>query len=206
MTNIVHKASAGRVADTPTFVLTTQTADRVGDIVMLDGLDTKDFLQNPVALVHHQMGEFPVGVWTNLRKSGDALLGDLQLAVKGTSRMADTARSLIEQGILRAVSVTFRGLEREQLKPKGVRFTKSELLEVSLVSVPMNPRALMVAKSLNLTEQEMKAFFTDAEPGENGEDDEEAKRKSARFEAVDTRARLAVIAAKRACRPTFGEL
>ena len=156
---LVQKSSAGRIADTQTFVLTTETPDRVGDIVVLDGLSTDNFKANPVALVHHRMGDFPVGIWKNVRRQGDALLADLALAAKGTSQIADLARSLIEQSILRAVSITFKPNEATPLKPRGMRFTKSELLEVSLVSVPMNPRAIMVAKSLGMSDDQISQFF-----------------------------------------------
>lgn len=206
MSEIIHKSSVGKIADTLSFVLTDEKPDRVLDSMVIAGLDLTNFKANPVALVHHHMGDFPVGVWSNLRQQGDALIGDLQLAAKGTSRMADTARELITQGILKAVSITFRPIEREALKPRGNLYTKSELLEVSLVSVPMNPRALMVAKSLNLNDDEIKMFFTDAELGNVIKDGNEAKVKSDRFEAVDKRARWAIIQAKRATRENYGEL
>ena len=156
---LVSKSSAGRIADTHTFVLTTQSPDRVGDIVVLDGLNLEPFKENPVALVHHRMGDFPIGIWKNLRRQGDALLADLQLAAKGSSQMADLCRALIEQGILKAVSITFKPTKAEPIKPRGMKFLQSELLEASLVSVPMNPRALMVAKSLGMSEAQITDFF-----------------------------------------------
>lgn len=195
--NIVQKSSAGRIADTPTFVLTTETPDRVGDIVMLKGLDTKHFEQNPVALVHHRMGEFPVGVWKNLRRHGDALLGDLSLAAKGISPQADLAAALIDAGILRAVSVTFAPIESVKLEPKGYRFNKAELLEVSLVSVPMNPRAVRVAKSLGMSDDQIQDFFTDPVVKVPGSDDD-AGVSGANSALAIARAKSAIIAAKRA--------
>jgi hypothetical protein len=157
--NTVTKGSAGKLADTMTFILTTETADRVGDVVVLKGLDLKNFKANPVALVHHRMGDFPVGIWKNIRQHGDALLADLHLASKGTSSMADLARNLIEQGILKAVSITFRPTKAEPIVPRGMKFFESELLEASLVSVPMNPRAVMVAKSLGMSDDQIAEFF-----------------------------------------------
>lgn len=202
---IITKTSAGRIADTPTFVLTTQSPDRVGDIVMLDGLNLKNFKENPVALVHHNSGDFPVGVWKNIRKQGDALLADLVLAAKGTSRVADLARALIEQGILRAVSIGFRVSKAEPIQPRGMKFFESELLEASLVSVPMNPRAVMVAKSLDMTEDEVAKFFTATPAGDSGSDDHSAEEQSLRFQAARKRAVYALINATRIQRKT-GEL
>lgn len=201
--SIVKKSSAGRIADTMTFVLTAETPDRVGDVVMLNGLDLKSFKNNPVALVQHQSNEFPIGIWKNLRVAGDALLGDLQLAAKGTSKAADVSRALIEQGILRAVSIGFRAVEYAQLQPRGTKFIKSELLEASLVSVPMNPRALMVAKSVGMTDDELKQFFITpaGDNGGNGVDELQAQR----YENVKKRAIYALINATRAQRKK-GEL
>ena len=201
METVVKKASAGRVADTKSFVLTTETPDHVGDIVVLNGVDTKSFLDNPVVLVSHDSTQWPIGVWRNLRIVGDAMLADLQLAAAGTSRMADLARGLVDQGILRAVSVGFRPIEAQPLKPKGMKFIKSVLLEASLVSVPMNPRSVMVSKSMGMTESEMKLFFTsDAEIGNVDGEDAQAQVASDRYEAIRKRAAMAVIAANRTLR------
>jgi hypothetical protein len=201
METIVKKASAGRVADTKSFVLTTETPDHVGDIVVLNGVDTKSFLDNPVVLVSHDSTQWPIGVWRNLRIVGDAMLADLQLAAAGTSRMADLARGLVDQGILRAVSVGFRPIEAQPLKPKGMKFIKSVLLEASLVSVPMNPRSVMVSKSLNMSSEEINLFFdTGAKLGNAGIDDAEAEVKSDRYQAVRNRAVRNIIAANRILR------
>lgn len=203
--DIVHKASAGRIADTQTFVLTTETPDRVGDIVVLNGLSLKNFKENPVALVHHNSGDFPVGVWKNIRKQGDALIADLVLAAKGTSRVADLARALIEQGILRAVSIGFRVMKAEPIQPRGMKFFESELLEASLVSIPMNPRAVMIAKSLDMTEDEVSKFFVVEPAGITDDENKSAEGQSPRYEAARKRAIYALVNATRIQRKT-GEL
>jgi HK97 family phage major capsid protein len=97
--------------------------------------------------------------WENLRVEGTKLLGRLKLAARGTSNRIDEIISLIEQGVLKAVSVGFRPIETEPLGNGGVRFKKHELLETSVVSVPANPSALAVAKSLNLSAETMVEVF-----------------------------------------------
>lgn len=190
MDTIVKKSAAGRVADSPTFVLSHESVDRVGDIVVQAGWDLKSFLDNPVALMSHKQGDMPVGIWRNLRVEGPALLGDLQLAAKGTSREADLARELIQQGILRAVSVGFRPIAAEPLKPRGMKYLSAELLECSLVSVPCNGKAVLVAKSLGMTETEMSNFF-DFSNGEGEQasvavEEKQAKPEQGRSEAKPT--------------------
>lgn len=204
MNTVIKKSSAGRIADTPTFVLSAESIDRHGDIVIQRGWKLDNFNENPVALVSHNRQEMPIGIWKNLRVQGDALLGDLHLAARGTSRAADLARGLIEQGILRAVSVSFRALKAEPMKPYGMKFHESELLEVSLVSVPAHPRAVMVAKSLNMTEDEMKTFFEMRQSGDDSEN-KAAELQAQRYKASKTRAIAALVAATRAQRKR-GEL
>lgn len=144
------------------FVLSDATVDRYGDIVEAAGWDIRNFKKNPIALFGHS-ASFPIGTWSNVRVEGGKLLAKLNLAARGTSQRIDELISLVEQGILRAVSVGFRPLEFEPIdkdKPYGgQRYLKSELLETSLVSVPANPAAVALAKSLNLSTETMSMAF-----------------------------------------------
>ena len=79
--DLIHK-TGNRVADTYDFILTTETPDRVGDVVMLDGIKLDSFQANPIALYMHDHSE-PIGIWSNIRKQGNALIGTLNLAAKG---------------------------------------------------------------------------------------------------------------------------
>jgi hypothetical protein len=74
--------------------------------------------------------------------------------------LIDTVRALFDQKIVRAVSVGFRPLESEPLKSSdGVWFKEQELLEVSLVSVPVNPNAIAIAKQFNLSAKDRELIF-----------------------------------------------
>lgn len=144
------------------FVLSDETLDRYGDIVEASGWVLTNFRKNPIALFGHS-SSFPIGTWTNIRIEGGKLVARLKLAARGTSARIDELIGLVEQGILRAVSVGFRPLEWEPLDEKkpygGQRYKKSELLECSLVSVPANPAALQLAKSLNISEETLSLAF-----------------------------------------------
>jgi HK97 family phage prohead protease/HK97 family phage major capsid protein len=134
------------------FVLSDETPDRMDDVIMSDGWDLANFNKNPIALFGHQ-SSFPIGKWKNVRVVDKQLRGFLELAPEGTSARIDEIRRLVDADILRAVSVGFRPKES---KPRaesdwGLFFTKSELVETSLVSVPANPNALAVAKSLKIS-------------------------------------------------------
>jgi HK97 family phage major capsid protein/HK97 family phage prohead protease len=158
---IVHKtlASDGEGLD---FVLSDATIDRIGDIVEPAGWDLKSFKRNPIALFGHDAA-FPIGTWSEIEVKGSRLVGKLKLAARGTSARIDELISLVEQGILRAVSVGFKPLESEPLNKDrpygGQRFKRQELLETSLVSVPANPAAVALAKSLNLSRETLDLAF-----------------------------------------------
>src|ERR1019366_4118503 len=50
------------------FVMSTEAPDRYKDVVVTDGANIDNFMQNPVALLFHARDEFPVGTWSNLEK------------------------------------------------------------------------------------------------------------------------------------------
>lgn len=150
-------------ADEFEFVMSDDSVDRVGDVIEASGWKLKNFRAHPIALMNHDRDQI-IGKWVNVRISGNQLLGKLELAQPGTSPLVDTVRSLVQQKILRAVSVGFKPIKAEPLDedddPWGpLRFIEQELLECSLVAVPANPNALSTAKALNLPPQLLAEVF-----------------------------------------------
>ena len=131
------------------FILSDESVDRLGDVIRVKGWQLDDFRKSPVALFQHNHDLPPIGVWENVNVVGKQLRGTLKLAKQGTSELIDTIRSLIEQRIMRAVSVGFQALEANPRKGGGYEFTKAALHEVSVVSIPANPNALAIAKALS---------------------------------------------------------
>lgn len=166
--SIIRKETAAAVGPDMTFVLSDATVDRMGDTIEPGGWDLRWFRKNPIALFGHDSG-FPIGKWADVRVEGGKLLGRLTLAAEGTSARIDEIRRLVEQGVLRAVSVGFKPLEAEpkdKAQPWGAQtYKRQELLETSLVSVPANPAALALAKSLCISDDTMRMAF-----GEHVED------------------------------------
>lgn len=155
---VKHRAAVA--SDGMSYTLSDETPDRLDDIIKADGWDLAHFKRNPIALFNHR-SDFPIGKWRNLRIEGNALRGDLELARAGTSERIDEIRKLVEADILRAVSVGFRPKDAE---PRGgdsfgYVYTKCELLETSLVSVPANPNALAVAKFLKISSATVDMVF-----------------------------------------------
>jgi len=143
------------------FILSDATPDRFDDVVEPSGWVFDNFKRNPVALFNHN-SDWPIGTWRNLRIEKDSLRGDLVLAPQGSSARIDEIRALIKAGILKAVSVGFRPIEqraREESKRGGMLYTRAELIETSLVSIPANPNALAVAKSLHISKATQTLVF-----------------------------------------------
>lgn len=131
-------------------VATDNTIDRDGEIVDASGLDTKNFERNPVLLYAHDYRSDPIGKVLEIRKEGDRVLFQPQLAIDISPR-AKMYFEMIKAGILNAFSIGFIPKEwSDRANPDGSTtrvFTKTELLEISLVPVPANPSALVLARS-----------------------------------------------------------
>lgn len=156
---MIRKAASSEVGPDLEFVLSDATVDRYGDVVEPDGWELGDFRKNPIALFNHNSNA-PIGKWSSVRVSDGKLVGKLTLAAEGTSLRIDELRRLVEQGILRATSVGFMPIEHaENRATGGYRFTKQALMEVSLVSVPANPNAVQLAKSMHVSDDTLSLVF-----------------------------------------------
>jgi HK97 family phage prohead protease len=162
------------------FVASDETPDRVGDVIEVAGWNLTTYKRNPVVLWGHDSSNTPpIGKAVNVRRgigpSGkSALLASVEFAPKETHEFADTVYQLTKGGYLNAVSVGFlprttkdiTDKERQQLgmPSYGLLYTSADLLEISVVSVPANPSALVTgAKGLVdsgiLREREVSRFL-----------------------------------------------
>lgn len=161
----MHHRVAVSDGDGVEFVLSDGSLDRHGTRINPGGWSLTSFKRNPIALFGHSSG-FPIGRWENVRSEGDKLIGRLVLAAEGTSARIDELRKLVEQGILRAVSVGFSVIEWGTPGKSAYDIEKQELHEVSLVSVGSNTNALAKARSLNISESTIRAVFGEHADGD----------------------------------------
>ncbi len=138
------------------YLVSDETPDRVGDIIKVSGWDLSLYRKNPVILwAHDGTSVPPIGRSTNVRRRYEGsprLTADVEFAPKEAYEFADTIYQLASRGFIKATSVGFMPLETMDLDKKaredmglgryGQVFTKSELMEISIVSVPANPSAL----------------------------------------------------------------
>jgi HK97 family phage major capsid protein/HK97 family phage prohead protease len=157
---VVRKLSAAAEVDaSDEYVLSDETVDRYGDVIKLSAWKLANFKRNPIVLFNHD-NNFPIGRWENIGVRNGGLRAKFVPAAPGTSARIDEINSLRAQGILKATSVGFKPLKAEPRKDgRGLDYTEAELLETSIVSVPANPNALQVAKSLNISDDTMDLVF-----------------------------------------------
>jgi HK97 family phage prohead protease len=116
-------------------VATTDSPDRDGEILSIDGWELDNFIKNPVLLWGHDSRALPIGKVTNIKRAENSLLFDAKFAIEENDFAAKVAK-LVKGGYLNTFSVGFLPKQRE-----GDKFTKQELLEISVVNVPANPEA-----------------------------------------------------------------
>lgn len=126
-------------------IATTPKADRTGDIV--EPLGVK--FRNPLPLLLHHDKTQPVGFAQFKRPTADGVAFTAHIASidePGTLKdRLDTAWQSIKAGLLPGVSIGYLATEPPTLiKTGGLRFTKTEVIELSLVTVPANVEATIL--------------------------------------------------------------
>lgn len=133
----------------PLAVASDSSIDRDGDIIVASGLDTSNYERNPVVLYAHDYRSDPIGKTIAIKKEGERVLFTPQLAVDISER-AKMYFEMVKDGILNAFSIGFipkEWTDRQNADGSYTRiFTKTELLEISLVPVPANSNALVLAR------------------------------------------------------------
>ena len=133
------------------FVASSATPDRYGDIIDQKGWILENYKKNPVVLLNHDSNQLPIGKG-NVYIRNDKLTIDVEFDSED-ERAAEVERKA-KKGFMNAVSVGFRPLEsksRSELPTdnkyygqRGMYYSKAELLEVSIVTIPANGEATML--------------------------------------------------------------
>ena len=132
------------------FVASTASPDRYGDVVDQKGWDLRAYNRNPVVLFNHNPAQMPIG-------KGKAYVENEQLMLEvefdQKDDMAKTIEQKVRDGFINAVSVGFqpsKTISRASLPAdhpyhgkSGSYFQASELLEVSIVTIPANNEATL---------------------------------------------------------------
>lgn len=126
-------------------IATTPSPDRMGDVVEPLGVSFK----NPMPLLWQHNHSHPVGTVKFDKPTKDGITFEAQVASINEPGVlkdrVDEAWQSVKAGLVRAVSIGFRSLEHTVMKDGGWRFIKSEVLELSLVTIPANADATITA-------------------------------------------------------------
>lgn len=133
------------------FTISTETPDRHGDIVRANGIGLDNFKANPVVLFAHESYMPPIGNSPNIGLGEKRLEAEVDFFERDVYDFADTIFRIVNAGGLKATSIGFIPLEWDRLDTdeeeqkrgmKGFEFSKSDLLEFSIVPVPANPECV----------------------------------------------------------------
>jgi HK97 family phage major capsid protein/HK97 family phage prohead protease len=128
---------------------TTPTPDRMGDIVEPLGVKFK----NPIPLLWQHDSKQPIGQAKLGKPTEEGISFEAKIPkVSQPGRLKDRLDEVwqsLRAGLVRGVSIGFKALELSFLKDGGIHFLETEVLELSLVTIPANSSA---------TIDEIKAF------------------------------------------------
>lgn len=138
-------------------IVSTGDVDRAGDIVDPNGIDFTAYRKNPVVLYQHDHDE-PIARCVEIGVVNGQVEAMVQFPDEGAAEDSDKVYNLIKAGVLNAVSIGFIPLESVSLDPKDSwgpkRYTKCEIIEFSVVSVPANANALIIERTIDTCQQE----------------------------------------------------
>jgi HK97 family phage prohead protease len=133
-------------------VATTPTVDRVGDIIEPMGVSFK----NPMPFLWQHYADEPIGTVKFDPPTEKGITFEAELPAVPPEESAvlsariDEAWSSIKRGLVRAVSIGFRAVEYAFMDEGGIRFIKTEVFELSAVTIPANAQAVITsAKSID---------------------------------------------------------
>jgi len=128
-------------------IATSPTTDRVGDVVESLGVRFK----NPMPLLWQHDAKKPVG-WVRFGKANkDGIPFEAEIAnieEPGTLKdRVDEAWQSVRAKLVTAVSIGFRAVNNqvEMIKGGGIRWLETEVMELSLVTIPANPDATITS-------------------------------------------------------------
>lgn len=154
--------------------ITTDSIDRDGEVLVPQGMNAKEFEDNPILFWNHDYA-IPVGNVSALDRGDNEVYGTLTFAQRPEDMKGEffpeVAEALVKQGVVKGVSVGFvpedggvrsaTGKDRAKYGKNVKRiYNRWKLLEVSIAPLPANQDALIeaVGKGL-LTPIQCKSWF-----------------------------------------------
>jgi HK97 family phage major capsid protein/HK97 family phage prohead protease len=131
-------------------IATTPAVDRVGDVVEPLGVGFK----NPLPFLWQHDHKKPIGTVKFDKPTADGITFEAEIPVidePGTLKdRVDEAWQSIKLGLVRAVSIGFRAIEYSFIENGGIRFSETEVFELSAVTIPAQSDAVITSFGKNM--------------------------------------------------------
>jgi hypothetical protein len=118
-------------------ILSDESVNSKGFIVLNEGLDWSRYRKNPVLLVEHVEDSVPIGKIVDIRLDNGAWTGELVFA---DTERGQEAKRLYDEGMYNGVSIN--GLAHKVKRNDKVYAVKFKVFETSLVAIPANENAV----------------------------------------------------------------
>jgi len=165
------------------FIASTERLSRTNHIIDFDGLSVKNFKQYGPILFDHDYGTLPVGRSVRVQKDPETRQTKIRVQFDPHDSFAMQLAKKYQTGFMKAVSVGVMVEERRDLTEEdlgkraskadldavrfGSRLTKTDLMELSLVSIPANVDAKKIVdqavKAGTITEDEGQEWIQESE-------------------------------------------
>jgi HK97 family phage major capsid protein/HK97 family phage prohead protease len=142
------------------FILSDDSVDRYGDIIVQSGWDLRAYRRNPVVLFGHNPddAECVIGKCLDIGVVGRQLVGTVQFA---SHPQAQLVYNLVNAGFINSTSVGFIPIKYTAAPGNsgGMIFQECELLEISIVPIPANANCVALGKRLGMNEMFVRSFM-----------------------------------------------
>lgn len=123
-------------------IASTPTPDRMNDVVVPEGMEFK----LPLPFLYQHDSRKPIGNIFYAKATEEGLPIKVQIARAGVASYIDEAWALIKEKLVRGLSIGFASLEESYDKVLGgYRYLRTEILEVSAVTIPANAEATITS-------------------------------------------------------------
>ena len=126
-------------------IVSSETVDSYGDIVVQAGIDLSAYRKNPVILWGHSPDE-PIARAVDIGLVNGKLQATAQFPPAGEDPESDRVYGKIRSGLVNACSIGFSPIKGEPLKTGGVRWTACRMHEFSFVAIGANGDALITQR------------------------------------------------------------
>jgi len=123
------------------------TPDRIGDVIE-KGAFAKTGLPLPMLFGHDPND--PVGAWTDAEETNEGLQVKGNILIEEVNR-AKEVHAIVKAGAVKGLSIGFQSKKAMPRKGGGRTIKELELLEVSLVAIPMHPNAKITSAKSAVT-------------------------------------------------------